>query len=117
MTGVEFFEAVMLVCFGCSWPVAIAKTLRVRRVHGKSVGFLFLVTLGYLSGIVAKILDADGGIPSWVTALYALNACMVSTEIVLYFRFKEPETAGGAALEAEPPAGEVVDPGGSAEDA
>ncbi len=117
MSGVEFFEAAMLLCFGCSWPVAIAKTLRARRVHGKSVGFLFLVTLGYLSGIVAKILAADGGMPSWVTALYALNAGMVSVEIALYYRFRELGTTEGAALEAEPPAGEVVESEHSSEDA
>jgi len=73
------------------------------------------VTLGYLSGIVAKLLAADGGMPSWVTGLYALNAAMVSVEIVLYYRFREPDTAQGAALEAEPPAGEVVNSEDSAE--
>ena len=33
---VPFFEAVMLLCFGMSWPMAIIKTLRARSVQGVS---------------------------------------------------------------------------------
>ena len=104
----EVFEALMLICFGASWPVAIAKTLRVRKVHGKSVVFLFMVHLGYLCGISAKFLRAGGGLPNWVTLLYGLNAVMVAVEIVLYFRFREPQSAAGLNLEVDAPAAEVT---------
>jgi len=105
----EFFEAGMLVLFGVSWPTALAKTLRVRKVHGQSVVFLCMVCLGYLSGIVAKLIRAsvDGTWPSWVTILYAVNAIMVATAIVLYFRFHEPEGRPGVRIEPESPAAEV----------
>jgi hypothetical protein len=85
----------MLLCFGVSWPVAILKTWRTRRVDGKSLVFLVLILVGYLAGISAKLLLAAslGERPQWVTWLYALNAVMVSVEIGLYMRFWRP---GGA---------------------
>ena len=100
----QFFEAGMLVCFGCSWPVAIAKTLRVRKVHGKSVIFLFFILAGYLSGVAAKLM----GTTDWVVTLYAFNALMVATDIVLYFRFREPPDRPGLDIELESPGAEVI---------
>ena len=69
----SLLESGMLVCFGVSWPVSIAKTLRVRQVSGKSLGFLLLVFVGYLMGIAGKLaFTASGGPPlPWVTWLYA----------------------------------------------
>lgn len=85
----QAFEAVMLVCFGLSWPVAIVKTLRTRRTEGKSLMFLTLIFIGYLGGIVSKFFRAAGPDPlETVTALYALNAVLVGVEIVLYLRFR-----------------------------
>jgi len=79
-----FFEAAMLVCFGVSWPVSIAKALRTRVVAGKSALFMAIVIAGYLCGIVAKVVrGAD-----WVTALYALNAVMVAVDLTLYLRLR-----------------------------
>jgi len=86
----EVFEAVMLICFGVSWPVSIAKTLRVRRVEGKSPVFLMLVCLGYVAGVVAKVLVAvanETAIPS-VTGLYVLNGVMVFVDLMLYMKFR-----------------------------
>ena len=34
---VPYLEAVMLICFGLSWPAAIVKTLRARSVKGMSL--------------------------------------------------------------------------------
>ena len=77
------FEALMLVCFGVSWPVSIAKTLRTGIVHGKSPLFMAIVCLGYLSGIAHKVLVAN----DWVTVLYVFNLVMVATDLALYFRY------------------------------
>lgn len=77
------FEALMLICFGAAWPVAILKTIRVRRVDGKSVFFLWLVFTGYASGMGFKLT----GNFNWVFFLYLLNFCMVGTEIILYYHF------------------------------
>jgi hypothetical protein len=80
----ETFEAVMLVCFGCSWPFAVAKTLRTRDVGGKSIIFITLIFIGYLSGIFHK-LTTDYDAVIW---LYVTNGSLVFTEMVLYHRYK-----------------------------
>jgi len=90
----EVFEAVMLICFGVSWPVSIAKTLRVRRVEGKSPVFLLLVCVGYVAGVAAKVLYAaahETAIPP-VTGLYVLNGAMVFVDLMLYMKFRARAT-------------------------
>ena len=68
----DIFEAIMMVCFGASWPVSI----------GKSVIFLWLVEIGYISGIIYKLAH-----PDWVIALYCLNAAMVGTDLFLVMKY------------------------------
>ena len=86
----QWFEAVMMLCFGASWPAAIYKTLRTRRTEGKSLLFLTLVLIGYLAGILAKFVTAieQWTWPNWVTILYAINAGMVAFDMYLYHRFR-----------------------------
>ncbi len=48
----------MLVSFGFAWPIDVIRTLRVRRVEGKSVGFMALILAGYLFGLTAKVVRA-----------------------------------------------------------
>jgi hypothetical protein len=84
----SIFEVMMLVCFGISWPISIAKTLRTKQVAGKSPAFMLIVILGYLSGVMHKLLYSR----DWVIALYALNLVMVGIDMALYFRFsRNPE--------------------------
>ncbi|MBO5722197.1 MAG: hypothetical protein J6S19_03685 [Lentisphaeria bacterium] len=80
----NIFEALMLICFGASWPVSIWKTYKVKNPTGKSIGFLWLVIIGYISGILNKVL----GTMDWVLWLYVLNTVMVFTDFVLvvYYR-------------------------------
>lgn len=80
-----YFEAMMLICFGVSWPVAIAKTLRTQSVAGLSPFFLIVVEMGYFAGILSKLL----GRFDWVVALYCMNLAFVGFEILLYFRFRK----------------------------
>jgi len=79
----SIFEAIMLVCFGISWPISIAKSLRTRVVAGKSPMFMVILSLGYLSGLAHKFLYSL----DWITALYALNLVMVLTDLALYYRY------------------------------
>ncbi len=79
------FEAIMLLCFGASWPVSIYKTISVKKVTGKSVIFLWLILAGYAAGIIHKVLNNFDA----VTAFYALNGVMVFCDIVLYYRYRE----------------------------
>ena len=76
------FEVIMLVCFGAAWPFSIYKSYRSKSNRGKSVVFLFIVFIGYIAGILHKILfNYD-----LVIILYVINAVMVSIDILLYFR-------------------------------
>ena len=77
------FEAIMLICFGMSWPFSIAKSVRTRKASGKTPFFMAFVCLGYLSGIVHKALYAY----DWVIHLYALNMAIVAIDLVLCFRY------------------------------
>ena len=76
------FEIIMLVCFGAAWPFSIYKSYRSKSNKGKSVVFLFIVFIGYIAGILHKVLfNYD-----LVIILYGINAVMVSIDILLYFR-------------------------------
>lgn len=75
----SIFEIVMLVCFGASWPLAIYKTVKTKNPVGKSVPFLYLVLVGYISGCIHKIYFSFDKV-LW---LYALNAIMVLTDLIL----------------------------------
>lgn len=77
----KLFELLMLICFGCSWPLNIAKSVKTRSTKGKSIGFLLAVFVGYICGIINKILTGM----DFVFYAYLLNTLMVGADIVLYF--------------------------------
>lgn len=78
----SIFETIMLLCFGSAWPFSIYKTYTSKRNDGKSVIFLYAVVIGYLCGIIHKVLyNFD-----IVIYLYALNGAMVMIDIFLYHR-------------------------------
>lgn len=78
----EILEAIMVICFGVSWPMNIVKSLRSGTAKGKSVLFLTFIIMGYVAGIVGKILSGN---ITYVFAFYVLNLCMVSVDFVLFF--------------------------------
>ena len=89
--GSEFFETIMMLCFGFSWPFAILKTIRVKNPAGKSYLFMSLVIIGYLSGCIHKIFyDWD-----FVFYFYLLNTLLVATDLVLclYYQNRLKRTA------------------------
>ncbi len=90
----SIFEIIMLVCFGAAWPFSIYKSIKTRRTDGKSLVFLLIVIVGYLSGIINKLLYK----PDFVIWLYAINATMVSTDAVFWLRNRrlERQTDGAA---------------------
>ncbi len=80
---VSVFEILMLICFACSWPVSIVKALKTKVVIGKSPVFMMIIIIGYIFGIIHKIMyNFD-----WVVYLYALNMLIVSFDLFLYFRY------------------------------
>ncbi len=87
--SLSVFEAVMLLCFGASWPFAIYKSWKTAQVGSKSLIFLVLVLLGYFAGIAHKLLYSR----DVVLSLYILNSLMVATEIALYVRNSRRQNA------------------------
>ena len=88
------FEAIMLVCFGVSWPISIAKSLRTKKVEGKSPLFMGIVCFGYLNGILYKASQSF----DWIIALYTLNMVLVAVDLSLYFHYshdRRGDTPGG----------------------
>ncbi len=47
----EVFEALTIFCFGLSWPISIAKSIKSRTAKGKSVFFEIFLLIGYGYGI------------------------------------------------------------------
>ena len=77
----HFLEFMMLALFGVSWPFAIAKTYRAKRVDGKSPLFEVIVIAGYLCGIASHVVS---GVGMWVIGIYAVDILLVSTDLALY---------------------------------
>ena len=82
MPQVSVFEALMILCFGAAWPLSIFKSWRARRNDGKSLPFLVTVFIGYVSGVIHKLLYSYDPI----IMLYVLNGVLVFLDICLYFR-------------------------------
>ncbi len=86
----SIFEALMLICFGFSWPFAIIKTIRVKNPVGKSYLFLGLIIIGYIAGCLHKVVYKY----DFVFWLYMLNGILVLTDTILclYYQFRnKPE--------------------------
>ena len=78
----SIFEVIMLVCFGSAWPASIYKSVSSKTAKGKSMAFLIIVFVGYISGILHKLFyNLD-----WVVVLYALNGLMVLVDLVITLR-------------------------------
>ena len=91
----SIFETTMLICFGVSWPVSIAKAIRTKKVAGKSPLFMLIVSFGYVSGLAHKMVYSL----DWVTVFYAINLVLVLTDLLIYYRYSRlgrEETLGGA---------------------
>ncbi len=74
----------MLVAFGFSWPFAILRTYRAKRVDGKSPHFMMIVICGYFFGIAAHVIE---GTKLWLCFVYMLDISLVSTDLALYFHY------------------------------
>ena len=81
----SIFEIGMLLCFGAAWPLNIYKSLKSRTAAGRSILFQWAIMVGYICGIIHKILYSN----NIVLYLYILNLLMVSFDTVLYFRNKK----------------------------
>lgn len=83
----QITEALMLICFGISWPVSVYKSWTSKKTGGKSLLFLLLIDAGYIIGLIGKIIYNY----NWVVIVYCANALFVTTDVILYFRNKSIE--------------------------
>ena len=89
----HFFEAVMLVCFGFSWPLNVIKAYKARTAKGTSLAFIFLIITGYLAGITAKFVNHQF---NYVLAVYFLNLAIVMINVLVYIRNKSLDKKAAA---------------------
>jgi len=78
----SIFEIVMLLCFGAAWPFSIYKSLTSHSIKGKSLTFLLIIWVGYLAGVLHKVLYH----PDIVIVFYVINLAMVTIDTLLYLR-------------------------------
>lgn len=87
----EILETIMLVCFGCSWPMNAIKNAKAKSAKNMSLPFTFLIITGYVAGIAAKFVGISVGTITvtgktiFVLVVYFLNLIMVSVNVVIYF--------------------------------
>ena len=89
----ELLEIIMIVSFGCSWPMNVIKSYKARTTKGKSLAFLLLIFFGYIAGIASKFVNpvymAQIGVKWYVLFFYFLNWFMVGCDLLLYVRNKK----------------------------
>ena len=78
----EFLEAAMLLCFGISWPISLAKNVKAGTAKSMSLQFILLIITGYVAGITAKIIS---GRINYVLVVYFFNLVVVMINLAVYF--------------------------------
>ncbi len=106
----EILEIAMLVCFGCSWPISVYKSIKIRTSVGKSAVFNILLIVGYVAGIVSKFLkmepfmlaNAENGLKKGIfifaLIMYFVNLAMITANLVLYYLNKNLDMKKAAEL-------------------
>ena len=88
---INTLEAIMIFCWGLSWPISIHKSYVSRTAKGKSIFFEIFILIGYVCGIIRKFLQIAGGEPqNWISFLgmvfYFINFFSVSIDMMLWVR-------------------------------
>lgn len=78
----EILESIMLVCFGLSWPISVAKNIKAHSAKNMSFRFILLIIVGYVAGITAKLCTHS---VNYVLVVYVLNLAIVSVNMAVYF--------------------------------
>ena len=78
----QIFEFIMLACFGLSWPISVYKSIKSKSTQGKSIVFIIAIIIGYISGIIGKIVNHQ---LTYVLIIYCFNLIVVSFDLVLFF--------------------------------
>lgn len=91
----DLLEALMILCFGLSWPISIRKSWTSRTAKGKSLFFEIFLLVGYIFGILRKVIlfanavsagQSEGFLFYLSWFFYVLNFIEISIDVALYFR-------------------------------
>ena len=92
----DIFEITMILCFGISWPFNILRAYKARTAKGTSIVFTLCVLVGYVAGILSKIVAwAITGAGYWTFIkifafiFYAINLTMIVISLIVYIRNKK----------------------------
>jgi len=88
---INLLEAIMIFCWGLSWPISIHKSYISRTAKGKSIVFEVFILIGYICGIIRKSLQVSQGIAlDWIFILgfvfYFINMTAVIIDMCLWVR-------------------------------
>ena len=78
----QIFDFIMLACFGLSWPISVYKSIKSKSTQGKSLVFIIAIIIGYISGIIGKIVNDQ---LTYVLIIYCFNLMVVSIDLILFF--------------------------------
>ena len=84
----QIFEFIMLACFGLSWPISVYKSIKSKSTQGKSITFIIAIIIGYVSGIIGKIVNNQF---TYVLIIYCFNLVVVSVDFALFFINRKTE--------------------------
>ena len=102
----DLLEALMILCFGLSWPISIRKSWTSRTAKGKSLFFEVFLLIGYIFGIARKCIlfsqamaagQSEGFLFYLGWFFYVLNFIEISIDVALYFRNDKLDKARDAA--------------------
>ena len=93
MNTAAILETMMILCFGISWPLSIRRMYTSRTTGGKSILFSFFILIGYFCGMGAKIITRNFNLAFY---FYILNTCMVTIDMLLWFRNRRYEQEDAA---------------------
>ena len=77
------FEIGMLLCFAAAWPFNIVRAWRARTAVGTSPWFMLVIELGYVLGMINKVINDD---VNYVFAFYVLDFVLVLIGLAIYAR-------------------------------
>lgn len=102
----EYLETAMLFAFSVGWYCSIAKMLRTRQASGKSLGFVGLVCLGYLCGVLAKtVIFYQTGQLSGIIYVYGWNLAVTAFDGWLVYTLTAAERSATISSDPAAPAG------------
>lgn len=87
----DLCEALMILCFGLSWPTSVYKSYTSRTAKGKSITFELFILIGYIFGNVRKVIQLTTGTGSgflfWFAwFFYIFNIACIIIDLILYAR-------------------------------